>query len=125
METQAKLKAALADRVAAIADKANLERAMKQSKSQALTLEKTLEKNTAVENKKRESILVVGGLSHILVAYIIHRVKDHTGKCHAHKQRRPMYTIRRVPQCVVHVCSGRFEYQSMGEQTACFSPIVR
>ncbi|MEW5312718.1 MAG: hypothetical protein WDW38_004331 [Sanguina aurantia] len=58
VETQAKLKAALADRVAAVADKANLERAMKQSKSQALTLEKTLEKNTAVENKKRESILV-------------------------------------------------------------------
>lgn len=59
VEIQSKLKAALADRVAAIADKANLERAMKQSKSQALTLEKTLEKKDAVENKKRESILVV------------------------------------------------------------------
>lgn len=59
VEIQGKLKAALADRVAAIADKANLERLMKQSKSQALTLEKTLEKKDAVENKKRESILIV------------------------------------------------------------------
>lgn len=41
---------------------------MKQSKSQALTLEKTLEKNTAVENKKRESILVVGWVAHLTLS---------------------------------------------------------
>lgn len=58
-DTEAKLRAALQDKAAAIAEKGNLERQLKQFQGQKMLMEKTLEKKDALESKKRESIMVV------------------------------------------------------------------
>ncbi|GLC41340.1 hypothetical protein PLESTM_001185400 [Pleodorina starrii] len=57
-DTETKLRAALQDKTAALQEKGNLERQLKQHHSQKLTLEKTLEKKDALECKKRESMMV-------------------------------------------------------------------
>lgn len=58
-EVEGKLKVALQERAAAVADKATLDRHLKQQQGQKMIMEKTLEKKDQIENKKRESIMVV------------------------------------------------------------------
>ena len=50
---------ALQDKAVALQEKSNIERQLKQNQSQKIIMEKTLEKKDALENKKRESIMVV------------------------------------------------------------------
>lgn len=58
-ELDTKLKVALQEKATAVSEKANLERQLKQHRSQTQSLQTTLEKKDQVETKKRESILVV------------------------------------------------------------------
>jgi hypothetical protein len=60
-EVETRLKGALADKQQALQDRANLDRQMKQQTGQTALLQKNLEKKDAVESKRRESIMVVGG----------------------------------------------------------------
>ncbi len=60
LDVEVKLKVAVSDRQSAVADKASLEKQLKQQQSQKLLVEKTLEKKDHIESKKRESIMVVG-----------------------------------------------------------------
>ncbi|KXZ43594.1 hypothetical protein GPECTOR_86g388 [Gonium pectorale] len=57
-DAEAKLRTALQEKAAAIQEKGNLERQLKQNQSQKLMMEKTLEKKDVLESKKRESIMV-------------------------------------------------------------------
>ena len=58
-DLEAKLKAAVADRQAAVAEKATLEKQVKQQQGQKMLIEKSLEKKDQIESKKRESIMIV------------------------------------------------------------------
>ncbi|GIL81779.1 hypothetical protein Vretifemale_10778 [Volvox reticuliferus] len=57
-DTETKLRTALQEKTAALLEKSNFERQLKQNQSQKLMIEKTLEKKDAIENKKRESMMV-------------------------------------------------------------------
>ncbi|GLI69864.1 hypothetical protein VaNZ11_014581 [Volvox africanus] len=57
-DTETKLRTALQEKTAALLEKSNFERQLKQNQSQKLMIEKTLEKKDAIEFKKRESIMV-------------------------------------------------------------------
>ncbi|GIL68311.1 hypothetical protein Vafri_21594 [Volvox africanus] len=57
-DTETKLRTALQEKTAALLEKSNFERQLKQNQSQKLMIEKTLEKKDAIESKKRESIMV-------------------------------------------------------------------
>ncbi len=72
IDVESKLKVAVADKQAAAAEKANLEKQLKQEQGQKLLMEKSLEKKDVIENKKRESIMIVSqslkSLQHVNVA---------------------------------------------------------
>ncbi|GAX77261.1 hypothetical protein CEUSTIGMA_g4707.t1 [Chlamydomonas eustigma] len=57
-DTETKLKVAVSDKQAAVAEKATLEKQVKQQQGQKLLIEKNLEKSTQIESKKRESIMI-------------------------------------------------------------------
>lgn len=71
VEVENKLKVAVADRQTAVAEKANLEKQLKQQQGQKLLIEKSLEKKDAMENKKRESIMVVRGAASCVHVYLL------------------------------------------------------
>lgn len=58
IDLDAKLKLAMTEKQAAVAEKANIERQLKQASGQKLLIEKSLEKKDQLESKKRESIMV-------------------------------------------------------------------
>ena len=58
VDLDAKLKLAVTEKQAAVAEKGNIERQLKQASGQKLLIEKSLEKKDQLESKKRESIMV-------------------------------------------------------------------
>lgn len=71
VEVENKLKVAVADRQTAAAEKAHLEKQLRQQQGQKLLIEKSLEKKDAMENKKRESIMVVRGAASCVSVYLL------------------------------------------------------
>ena len=56
---EAKLKLAVSEKQAAVAEKATLDKQLRQQTGQKMLIEKNLERKDQMESKKRESIMVV------------------------------------------------------------------
>jgi hypothetical protein len=63
-DAEAKLRVALQEKATAAQEKGALERQLKQFQGHKMLMEKSLEKKDAIENKKRESIMVVSARRH-------------------------------------------------------------